>query len=176
MSLYTQIFIEGEGTNPVVNDEGNLPTFTWSSGLTLSGCTDDAACNFEACANYGRRVFASILKIYMVLLLSIARGCASMMRTGDGICDDDEPCTDPNACDYDGGEPELAPYCLMLDTVAQHDSGPLAGMTTYRLSLKCENPGDFVSAVARLRCPSLANPDHDGILSGCSGRPHPRMV
>jgi len=147
MSLYTQIFIEGEGTNPVVNDEGNLPTFTWSSGLTLSGCTDDAACNFEACANTDDGSCLYPQDLYGSPFVDCEGLCIND-ADGDGICDDDEPCTDPNACDYDGGEPELAPYCLMLDTVAQHDSGPLAGMTTYRLSLKCENPGDFVSAVA----------------------------
>ena len=41
-----------------------------------------------------------------------------------------------------------ADYCLIVDTVAVHTSGELAGETTYRFYVKCTNPTDFVSSVS----------------------------
>ena len=144
LGLYTQIFIDGNGLNQLEFD-GELPTFIWSSGggSQLYGCNDEAACNFAECAveDDGSCVYPEIT------YLDCEGNCLND-SDGDGICDEDEECTDPAACDYDGSEPLTAPYCLVLDTVTQHSEGELAGMTTYRLSLQCENSTDFVSAVA----------------------------
>ena len=51
---------------------------------------------------------------------------------GDGICD---ACVAPDG------------YWLDVDVVAVHDTGVLAGMTTYRVSLVCPNAGDFLRQV-----------------------------
>ena len=68
---------------------------------------------------------------------------------GDGLCDEEEGCSDPVACNYDPTAVVTeADYCLIVDTVQVHTLGDLAGMTTYRYYVKCANPADFVSAVS----------------------------
>jgi hypothetical protein len=144
--LVTQIFINGIGQNEV-EEAGERPTYTWSSLVVGDdvpvGCTDEEACNYLSCAleDDGSCEYPPVEYID-------CEGNCLNDGDGDGICDEDEPCSDPTACDYDGSMPTLAPYCLVLDTVAVHGSGALAGMTTYRISIQCANATDFVSAVA----------------------------
>ena len=72
-----------------------------------------------------------------------------------GICDDvEEPgCDDPEACNYDENSLPYTPppadggYCVELRTIADHTTGDLAGMTTYRVYLHTEDPTDFVTSV-----------------------------
>ena len=52
---------------------------------------------------------------------------------GDGICDE---CVEPQG------------HWLEVDVVAVHDTGVLAGMTTYRVSLVCPDSTDFLRQVA----------------------------
>ena len=52
---------------------------------------------------------------------------------GDGICDE---CVEPQG------------HWLEVDVVAVHDTGALAGMTTYRVSLVCPDSTDFLRQVA----------------------------
>ena len=148
--MYTQIFINGNGMNEVqVADGAARPTYYWSSATAgeAPGCTDEEACNFVECAIQDDGSCTYPEDLYGAPHFDCEGNCLND-ADGDGICDEDEPCTDPSACDYDGGEPELAPYYLQLDTFAVHTDGALAGMTTYRLYLRCENDADFVSAVA----------------------------
>ena len=151
MQLYTQIFINGDGQNEVPGEGGQeRPTFTWSSLDTtdgVAGCTDESACNHLPCASVDDGSCTYPEDLYGAAHFDCEGNCLND-TDGDGICDEDEPCSDPTACDYDGSAPETAAYCLVMDTVAVHDAGALAGMTTYRLSLQCENATDFVSAVA----------------------------
>ena len=72
-----------------------------------------------------------------------------------GICDDVEPqtCDDPGACNYDPNALPFVPtpvdegYCAELRLIEEHNSGELAGMTTYQVLLHTENQTDFVSSV-----------------------------
>ena len=143
LQFYTQIFVNGEGA------DAGLLTFEWSntSAGEAPGCTDEEACNFVECAIQDDGSCAYPEDLYGAPHFDCEGNCLND-ADGDGICDEDEPCTDPSACDYEGGEPELPPYYLQLDTFAVHTDGALAGMTTYRLYLRCENDADFVSAVA----------------------------
>ena len=52
---------------------------------------------------------------------------------GDGICDE---CVEPQG------------HWLEVDVVAVHDTGVLAGMTTYRVSLVCPDSSDFLRQIA----------------------------
>ena len=65
------------------------------------------------------------------------------------MCDEEEGCGDPYACNYDPTAlVEEDDYCLVVDTVLVHTAGNLAGMTTYRYYVKCANPADFVSSIS----------------------------
>ena len=72
-----------------------------------------------------------------------------------GICDtlEGSGCTDESACNFDpfaeSVDPEpLDDYCALTEVVATHTSGPLAGMTTYRVSVQTLHPTDFVTSVS----------------------------
>ena len=58
-------------------------------------------------------------------------------------------CSDPNACNYnpasDGGV--LNAPCLLIETVAVHETGDLDGLTTYRVYFQAESSTDFVTSV-----------------------------
>ena len=60
---------------------------------------------------------------------------------GDGICDE---CLEPDG------------YWLEVDVVAVHDTGVLAGMTTYRVSLVCPDSTDYLYQVAAFEDSPLA--------------------
>ena len=82
---------------------------------------------------------------------------------GDDVCDELEVqgCTAVNACNYNPlateeddscdfcscANDEIIAYGLEIDTVAVHEEGDLAGMTTYRLYVTTVATNDFVSAV-----------------------------
>ena len=72
-----------------------------------------------------------------------------------GICDtlEGSGCADESACNFDPYtepvDPEpLDDYCAVTEVVATHTSGPLAGMTTYRVSVQTLHPTDFVTSVS----------------------------
>ena len=44
--------------------------------------------------------------------------------------------------------PRVSSYGLAVDVVAEHDSGPLAGMTTYQIFMECVHADDVVSSVS----------------------------
>ena len=110
------------------------------------GCTEMAACNFDstATANDGSC-------FYPYLDYLDCDGNCLNDGNGDGVCDEEEGCSDENACNYDSTAAITpADYCLIVDTVAVHpDSSDLdvAGMTTYRLYLRCATPTAYVSAI-----------------------------
>ena len=80
--------------------------------------------------------------------------CAADVNSN-GLCDDDEPqtCDDPEACNYDPNALPFEPvptdegYCAELRVIAEHDTGDLAGMTTYQVLIHTEHPTDFVTSV-----------------------------
>ena len=87
--------------------------------------------------------------------IGVCGGDCTADVNGNGICDDieEQTCDDPEACNYD---PNALPYvppvveegfCLDLQAVAEHSTGPLAGMTTYQLYFYTEYPSDFVTSV-----------------------------
>ncbi|MBL6619183.1 MAG: hypothetical protein ISP54_02385, partial [Flavobacteriales bacterium] len=87
--------------------------------------------------------------------IGVCGGTCTEDLNANGICDDieEQGCDDPEACNYDPNalpyDPPAATdgYCVELRTVAEHSSGDLAGMTTYRVYLHTEDPADFVTAV-----------------------------
>ncbi|MFZ8835487.1 MAG: T9SS type A sorting domain-containing protein [Flavobacteriales bacterium] len=87
--------------------------------LEIIGCTDPIAINFDASAT-----------------------------DNDGSCTYPATCNDPEACNYTPYEG----YCIEIEPVMVHDgtvgSTDLTGFVTYRIYALCENPDDFVSAVA----------------------------
>lgn len=137
---------------------------------SCAGCTDNTACNYDmdATNDDGSCDFSCIGCLDMEacnydMNATVDSGDCTYPQTdyvdcdgnclndddGDGLCDEEEGCSDPVACNYDPtAEGTEADYCLIVDTVAVHTSGALAGMTTYRFYVKCANPADFVSSVS----------------------------
>ena len=95
LQFYTQIFINGEGTNEVLVD-GNRPTFSFPEAGGTPGCTDAVACNFDAEATEDDGSCT-----YPGEGLDCNGNCLAD-ADGDGICDgDEEPgCGDITACNY----------------------------------------------------------------------------
>ena len=122
LEFYTQIFINGEGTNEVLVD-GDRPTFSFPAAGGTPGCTDAEACNFDAEATEDDGSCT-----YPNAGLDCDGNCLND-ADGDGICDGDEipgcrttwpatttrmprtmtalassplaGCTDDTACNYD---------------------------------------------------------------------------
>ncbi len=130
VSLYTQIFINGVGTNSVVVDsvynpeleEYNdiFPTFTWPAELT-EGCTDIAACNYDDMADADDGSCTYPDETY----LNCDGSCINDADM-DGLCDELETagCTDSGACNYnenatdDDGSCEFASCAGCTDDTA----------------------------------------------------------
>ena len=131
----------------------------------VAGCTNLSACNYLPTATDDNGSCTFPAAGYNCL-----GGCAAD-ADGDGICDAFEVpgCTDtaalnfdPTATDNDGScidgacnDSEACNYapvtgspCVNVEVVAQHTSGELAGMTTYRVYAVTANANDFVSAVS----------------------------
>ena len=87
--------------------------------------------------------------------LGVCGGDCPSDADGNGICDNLEGsgCADEDACNFDPfAEPvdagPVTDYCLLTEVVAEHTSGALAGMTTYRVSIQTLHPTDFVTSVS----------------------------
>jgi hypothetical protein len=121
------------------------------------GCTSATACNFNSAATADNGSCTYAAAGYT------CSGACVADADGDGVCDGEEVtgCTDPAACNFmetateaDGscdfcscadGSPV---YGLDIEVVAEHTTGPLAGMTTYRYYITTEAENDFVSAIS----------------------------
>ena len=106
--------------------------------------------------------------------IGVCGGACTEDINGNGICDDveEQGCDDPEACNYDPNALPYTPptvddgYCLELRTIEEHTSGPLAGMTTYRVLLHTEDPADFVTSVYGNANEPLSHHDDDLVLPG----------
>ncbi|MDA8978966.1 T9SS type A sorting domain-containing protein [bacterium] len=123
----------------------------------ILGCTDELACNFDPEATADNDSC-----LYPESGYDCDGNCL-MDSDGDGVCDPFEitGCTASNACNYnpdatddDGAcdfcscaEGVFGNYGLEIEVVAVHDSGDLAGKTTYRFYVTTESSDDFVSSV-----------------------------
>jgi len=58
-----------------------------------------------------------------------------------------QSCIDPDACNYNPDAATPDAVCLEILPFATHDSGDLAGMTTWRVYFRTTHPDDFVTAV-----------------------------
>ena len=114
-----------------------------SCDFSCNGCTDAEACNYDMTVTVDDGSCTYPAASY----LDCDGNCIND-EDGDGLCDEEEGCGDPEACNYDPSAIVVEDdYCLIVDTVATHTTGALAGMTTYRYYVKCANPADFVSSV-----------------------------
>ena len=131
-----------------VDCDGNCITDENENGLCdeeeVLGCTDAEACNYNMDANTDDASCTYPLASYLD-----CDGLCLNDEDNDGLCDEIEACSDAEACNYDPSAIEVeADYCLIIDTVAVHTAGDLAGMTTYRYYVKCANGADFLSSVS----------------------------
>ena len=137
---------------------GNTTDFTQVITVTLAipGCLDAAACNFDAQANVDDDSC-----VYAEEGLDCDGNCLSD-EDGDGYCDPEVTgCTDEAACNYaelatedDGSceycscqEVAFGGYGILIEEHAVHTEGVLGGMTTYRMYVTTNNPGDTFSAL-----------------------------
>ena len=123
----------------------NALTLEYGAGV----CSDPTACNFDGAAACGGGEC-----LYEDVIGECGGDC-SADDNDNGICDDVEGsgCADEAACNYDPFaepvDPEpITDYCLLTEAVAVHDSGDLAGMTTYQVSIQTMNEADFVTSVS----------------------------
>lgn len=85
--------------------------------------------------------------------IGVCGGTCELDANLNGVCDDVEGCSDPEACNYVAGN--IDPFtsyvgpCLQLDTHKVHTEGDLAGTITYRMYFHApeEYPDYFVTAV-----------------------------
>jgi hypothetical protein len=127
--------------------------------LEIPGCTNAAACNYNASATDDNGSCAVPTGCEFCNGTAVADGDAD----NDGVCDADEVvgCQDATACNYlatatDAGECDfcscqgnttnIAGYDVVIEPVAVHTTGALAGKTTYRLYLETPNTNDVVTA------------------------------
>ena len=61
-------------------------------------------------------------------------------------------CADASACNYnaDNTESGSTSACVTLETHAVHESGALAGMTTYRAYINLPESNQFLSAISTI--------------------------
>jgi hypothetical protein len=127
--------------------------------LEIPGCTNAAACNYNPSATDDNGSCAVPTGCEFCNGTAVADGDAD----NDGVCDADEVvgCQDATACNYlatatDAGECDfcscqgnttnIAGYDVVIEPVAVHTTGALAGKTTYRLYLETPNTNDVVTA------------------------------
>ena len=124
----------------------------------VPGCDDATACNYEegATDNDGSCIYAE--EGYD------CDGVCLADTDGDGVCDpfEVEGCTESGACNYlptatdddgsceycscQGNTTSIEGYGVIVDPIAVHTEGELAGMTTYRVYLTTPNADDVVTA------------------------------
>ena len=157
------------------------------------GCTDPTACNYSGGYNTddGSCIYAA--DIYGNDLVDCFGACLND-ADGDGVCDENEVsgCSDIAACNYnpvvtedDGSceycscyEPEMVagPSILTFDSdsagygakvvrIAEHTTGDLAGMSTYRLFITVQDEADKLSSVFGNAQPAECQ-HHDVLVPG----------
>ncbi len=97
LQFYTQIFINGNGLTEVPGADGAArPTYIWPTSVA-EGCTDAAACNYDADAGADDGSCTYPDETY----LDCDGNCIND-SDGDGTCDELESsgCTDMSACNY----------------------------------------------------------------------------
>ena len=97
LTLYTQIFIEGDGQNEVLSEDGiNRPTYVYPASQD-PGCTDETACNYDASAGVDDGSCTFPTETYLD-----CNGDCLNDADMDGLCDELESagCTDDTACNY----------------------------------------------------------------------------
>ena len=132
--------------------------------LSCAGCTDASACNYDPAATLDDGSCTGP-EAYLT-----CEGTCLNDADGDGICDPLEVlgCTESGACNYSplatedngscdycscGAETALvmssnaAGYGVLLEVLASHEEGALAGYATYRLYLTTLHSDDVVSSV-----------------------------
>ena len=103
--LYVQVFIEGDGSNEFRD------TFSFGGPDVVEGCTDSAACNFDAAASAddGSCTYPESTNVD-------CDGQCLNDADSDGICDEDEipGCTDTEACNFDASATDDNGSCLLI--------------------------------------------------------------
>ena len=103
--LYVQVFIEGDGSNEFRD------TFSFGGPDIVEGCTDPAACNYDADAGAddGSCTYPESTNLD-------CDGQCLNDDDQDGICNEDEipGCTDTEACNFDAAATDDDGSCLLL--------------------------------------------------------------
>ncbi|MFZ8836748.1 MAG: hypothetical protein ACO2XQ_06850 [Flavobacteriales bacterium] len=130
------------------------------------GCTDATACNYNDAAtdDSGSCVYVSAACDECSGETDGTGTVVDNDADDDGVCDVDEVegCQDASACNYlptatDAGECDycsclgntasIAGYGVVVEPIAEHTEGDLAGMTTYRVYLTTPNANDVLTAI-----------------------------
>ncbi len=119
-------------------------------GDEVFGCTNEAACNYDAAANVNDGSCDLPGNFWCDCEETIPDS------DGDGVCDEDEVegCTDAFACNYSLGATEEDGSCEYCSCAQNQYSLSVtsvpavqAGLTTYRVYVNTNDAADFVSAV-----------------------------
>lgn len=117
LALYTQIFVNGVGTEQYVVD-GGLPTFIWPAG-GVEGCTDETACNYDNAADTDDGSCSYPTETY----LNCDGDCINDADM-DGVCDENETtgCTTDGACNYNANATDDDGSCEFLSCLGCTDA------------------------------------------------------
>ena len=142
--------------------DGNCLNDTDGDGICdqfeIAGCTDEGACNYSSSATDDDNSCEYAEEAYD------CDGNCLLDTDGDGVCDPFEiiGCIDPTACDYLptatmagecdycsclGNTASIDGYGVIVQPVAEHMDGDLAGMTTYQVYLTTPQATDVLTAV-----------------------------
>ena len=139
---------DGEILLAQLTTDGELSVSSFFATVILGGDANDALSFYYDASTHGCT--------YPSSAFADCSGCLND-SDGDGVCDEEEVlgCTDELACNYDSAATDDDGSCtssstdvsLLLETVATHDAGSLAGYTTYRLYAELSHPNDRIDAV-----------------------------
>ena len=114
--MFAQVFINGDGSDEFRD------TFVFGPQSAVPGCTDAAACNFNADANEDDASCEYPVDIHGSADVDCDNVCLSDLDN-DGICTPSDNCEDLSACNFDDAGNGL---CLSLDECGNCGGGGIA--------------------------------------------------
>ena len=120
-------------------------SFSVAVPVQVLGCTDSSACNYDADATQDDGSCAENDECGVCGGAGISDGacdCAGNVEDECGVCGGDG-----SSCEYNCGDlftSSEVGYGVEVETILEHSSGDLAGMTTYRLYLTVPSENDEI--------------------------------